>query len=146
MGFKRLRDLMKYEAKPEASAVALVNKIDERTAMALAKRDSGQTLTRAERILLAAEDAGMTPEHQMSVLHRVSNRPGRNSLAQVNAVNAAAALVGDDVEGKNRTNNPVINIALGSLWATAASDAGGSETVREVPPLGFVVDPTQVDD
>ena len=146
MGFKRLRDLMKYEAKPEERALALVQKQDEKVAFALAKRDSGQTLTRSERILLAAEDAGMTPEHQMAVLQRVSTRPGRNSIAQVNAVNAAAALVGDDAEAKNSKGNQTINIALGSLWATASSDDGRSEEVREVSPLGITVDPTQVDD
>lgn len=150
MAFRKLRELMRLESSRDADAIASdyaatkVVQLDERTAMALAKREAGQVLTRRERIMLAAEGAGMTPEHQMQVLKNVSTSPGRNSLAQVSAVNAVAQLVGD--HAKESSHEISVHVAIGALWQLATPDDGGSETMQERSALGITVDPTQVDD
>lgn len=146
MSLGKLKKLLRTrpsEVLDDRYAVTTLAKADEKVALAQAKRDSGQQLSRAERLLLAAEDAGMTPEHQMKVLKDVSTAPERNSMAQVSAVNAAASLVGDD--GKQGSHEITVNVAIGALWHLAAPDANGSEGVQGIPALGWTTDPTQVD-
>jgi hypothetical protein len=147
MGLSKLKRLLRSrpsEVVTTRSAEMVLAQADEKVALALAKRDAGQRLTRAERMLLAAEDAGMTPEHQMETLKRVSKNPERHSMAQVSAVNAAASLVGDDAG--TSAKEITVNVAVGALWQLATPNADGSEGVQEIPALGCTADPTQVDD
>lgn len=147
MSFGKLKQLLRTrssEVVTARSAATVLAQADERVALALAKRDSGQRLSRADRMLLAAEDAGMTPEHQMRTLQRVSEKPARHSMAQVSAVNAAASLVGDD--GRAGSREITVNVAIGALWHLATPDADGGESVQGIPALGWTADPTQVDD
>lgn len=99
-------------------------KHDRKVALAIAKRETGQQLTRHERYLLAFEDAQMTPEQAAKILAEVANgQHERGAGHRVQAINAMAQLCGDAAPKQIDVNVNVSETLASALEELSATDA-----------------------
>lgn len=119
--------------------------LDRDVALAVAKRDAGQELTRRERWLLSFEDLQFTPEKAAKVLLSVAMRGGRGAGARVQAVAAMMDVCGDKVREHRIAGPDGGPLSLTGLLAAVVIESADTPDALDarpsVPALPVPVDP-----